>query len=209
MRKFLLFLTVAISACAAAACEASKTADAPPDVAPAFTIREIMQSMVEPRADSLWNAVSTSVTEKGVETQAPKNDEEWANMRHEAVTLHEAMNLILMPGRKVARPGEQAKDPNVELTPDQIEMLINQDRGDWAKLARALQDSVLVAVKAIDAKDADALSSAGGGIDTACETFTRSTGIPRTKSRSRNDGGEIGGVEDREPLAETFIEFPH
>jgi len=129
-----------------------------------------MQSMVEPKADTLWNAVSTEVTSKGPVTKAPKTEDEWAHVRHEAVTLSEAMNLIQMMGRKVAKPSEQAKDPKVELTPDQIEKLIGEDRASFARMAKALQDSVAVAIKAIDAKDADTLSNAGGGIDTACET---------------------------------------
>src|SRR6185295_17349486 len=105
------------------AAEPAKPVEPAAEITPTFTIREVMQSMVEPRADSLWNAVSTEVTAKGPVTKAPKNEEEWAKMRHEAVTLSEAMNSILVPGRKVAKPGEQAKDPKVELTPDQIEKL--------------------------------------------------------------------------------------
>jgi hypothetical protein len=128
-----------------------------------------MQSMVAPNADTLWNAVSTSVTDKGIETKAPSNDEEWATMRHAAVTVSEAMNVVLMPGRKTAKPGEQAKDPKVELTPEQIDALIAQDRGGWTKFAHELQTAVGGAVKAIDAKNADGLSEAGAGIDAACE----------------------------------------
>ena len=176
MRKFLLFLIVSLAGCLASACSTVKTAEPAKPAEPTiefntnFTIREIMQSMVEPKADTLWNAVSTEVTAKGPQTKAPKNEEEWAHVRHEAVTLSEAMNLILMSGRKVAKPGDQPKDPKVELTPDQIEKLIGEDRASFAKMAKALQDSVAVAIKAIDAKDSEGLSNAGGGIDTACET---------------------------------------
>jgi len=170
MRKLLLFLAIPLAGCIVFACSAPKPAEPAAEIAPVFTIREIMQSMVQPRADTLWNAVSTEVTEKGPKTNAPHNDEEWATIRHEAVTLAEAMNLILMPGRKVAKPGEQAKDPKVELTPEQIETLINQDRASWARLAKTTQDATMGALKAIDAKSADGLSNAGGEIDAACET---------------------------------------
>jgi hypothetical protein len=177
MRKILLPL--ALAGCIVSACSTPKAAESVPDIAPAFTIRDIMQSMVGPRADSIWNAVAVSVTEKGPETKAPKNDEEWANLRYEAVTLSEAMNSILAPGREVAKPGEQAKDPKAELNPEQIEMLINQDRASWAKLAHDLQGAVMLAIKAIDAKDAEALSNAGGGIDTACETCHKEYWYPK------------------------------
>jgi len=158
------------SAGAAFSCMSAEPTEPTSASTPTFTMREIMQSMVQPRAESLWNAVSTSVTDKGIETKAPSNDEEWSKMRYEAVTLAEAMNLIVMPGRRVAKPGDHSKDPSAELEPEQIEMLINNDRETWAKLARALQDSVMVAVKAIDEKKVDALSDAGGEIDNACET---------------------------------------
>jgi hypothetical protein len=163
-------LTVALAGGILTSCSTHNAAQPAPDMASAFTIREIMQSMVSPRADSIWNAVATSVTDKGPETKAPKNDEEWANLRYEAVTLSEGMNSILAPGRKVAKPGDVAKDPKAELNPEQIEVLINKDRESWAKLAHDLQGAVKGAIDAIDAKNAEALSNAGGGIDTACET---------------------------------------
>jgi signal transduction histidine kinase len=81
----------------------------------------------------------------------------------------EASDLILIPGRHVAAPGEKEQDPNVNLAPEKIEALINSDRASWVKMAHDLHDSVLPALKAIDAKDAQALSDAGAGIDKACE----------------------------------------
>lgn len=63
------------------------------------------------------------------------------------------MNPIQMPGRKVAGPGEQAKDPAVELAPDQIAKLIEEDRTAWARMARGPEDKAMVAVKAIDERN--------------------------------------------------------
>ena len=169
MRKLLLPLIITIVGCLSVACAANKADEAPAEAGAAFTIREVMQSMVAPNADTLWNAVSTSVTDKGIETKAPSNDEEWAAMRHAAVTVSEAMNVVLMPGRKTARPGDQAKDPKVELTPEQIDALIARDHADFGKFARELQKAMDEAIKAIDAKNAEGLSNAGANIDAACE----------------------------------------
>ena len=169
MRKLLLLLIITVAGCLSVACEAKKADEAAAEPGTAFTIREVMQSMVAPNADALWNAVSTSVTDKGIETKAPSNEEEWANMRHAAVTISEAMNTVLVPGRKVAKPGEQAKDPKVELTPEQIDALIAKDRAGWTKFARELQKAMNEAITAIDAKSADGLSAAGANIDAACE----------------------------------------
>jgi hypothetical protein len=128
-----------------------------------------MKSMVAPQADVLWTAVSSNVTSTGVEEKAPQNDKEWQAVRANAVTMLEATNAILIPGRHVAKPGEKAEDPSVQLSPEQIEALINKDLANWTKFAHGLYDATTVALKAIDAKDSMALLDAGNGIDTACE----------------------------------------
>jgi hypothetical protein len=181
MQKLLFLLIITVAVCLLSfGCGANKTAEPTPS-GTLFPIRDVMQSMVMPQAQTIWDAVSTAVTEKGVETKAPSNDEEWANIRHSAVTVSEAMNLILMPGRKVAKPGEQAKDPTVELTPEQIQELIDKDRESWAKLAHELQTAMDEAIKAIDAKNADGLMNAGGGIDAACENCHKKYWYPNDK----------------------------
>ena len=172
MRVSVCLITLGIVMCIGAGCQ-SQPVQPPQPPPPQFktdvTIREIMQSMVAPKADVIWDAVSTTVSEKGVVEKAPKTDEEWSAIRHDAVTIIEAANTILIPGRHVAKPGEKAEDPKVQLSPEQIEALINQDRENWSKFAHGLQDSVTVAVKAIDARNTMALSDAGNGIDQACE----------------------------------------
>jgi hypothetical protein len=133
------------------------------------SIREIMGSMVMPSANDLWNAVSSSVTAKGVEEKAPKTEQEWNDVRSKAITILEVSDMILIPGRHVAPPGAGNKDPSVNLAPGVIEKMIAEDPADWTKFAHAMHDSVLPALKAIDAKNAMALSDAGGAIDQACE----------------------------------------
>jgi len=152
-----------------AACTSQPPQPAQPEFKPTSTIREIMQSMVAPQADALWNAVSISITDKGLEEKAPETDEEWAAIRRQAVTLTEATNLILMSGRRVAKPGERAEDPAVQLSPEQIEALITEDKESWTNFSHGLHDAVMVVVEAIDAKNAEALSNAGDGIEKACE----------------------------------------
>jgi hypothetical protein len=134
------------------------------------TVREIMASIVVPSADFMFNAVSSSVTPKGVEEKSPKTDEEWADVRHRAVSIMEASDLILMPGRHVAAPGQKAKNPQMQLSPDQIETLIAKDRSTWVKMSHDLHDSVLPALKAIDSRNPTALSDSSIAIDMACES---------------------------------------
>jgi hypothetical protein len=128
-----------------------------------------MSAMVMPSANDLWNAVSSSVTAKGIEEKAPKTEQEWNDVRGKAITIIEASDLILIPGRRVAPAGAVNKEPSVNLSPEQIEKRIAEDPASWAKFAHAMHDSVLPALKAIDAKNAMALSDAGADIDQACE----------------------------------------
>ena len=153
-------------------CQGREAAKPEPPPQPQFrldaTIKDIMDSLVDPSADYIWDAVATTMTAKGKEEKYPRTDEEWKEVRRRAIHLMEASNLLLIPGRRVARPGEKG-DPRVELPPEQIEALINQDRANFNKLANGLYDSVLPALRAIEAKDKEALLEAGDAIDRACE----------------------------------------
>jgi len=133
------------------------------------TVKDVMDSIVDPASDYIWDSVETTVSAKGVEEKMPRTDEEWKQVRRHAVMLLEATNLLQIPGRHVAKPGEKADDPKVELSPEQIEDLINKDRASWNKYAQGLHDATMEAFKAIEAKDAEGLLNSGDGIDNACE----------------------------------------
>src|SRR5262244_2237734 len=151
-------------------CASPKTAPASQaEYRPTATVKDIMDSMVDPASDYIWDAVETTVSAKGVEEKAPRTDEDWKEVRRHAIMLLEATNLLQMPGRHVAKQGEKAEDPKVELGPEQIEELINKDRASWIKHAHGLHDATMEALKAIDAKDAEKLQDVGAGIDEACE----------------------------------------
>ena len=78
------------------------------------TLRDLMDGMVDPAADTIWNSVSTTITKKGKEEKAPHTDEEWGTVRHSAIALLEASNLLQIPGRHVAMPG-QRNEQGIEL----------------------------------------------------------------------------------------------
>lgn len=128
-----------------------------------------MDAIVDPNADFLWDSVEITVSATGTEEKVPKTDDEWMEVRRHAIALVEASNLLLIPGRHVARPGEKAENPQIELPPEQIEAMVNQDRASWTKLARGLHDASLDSLKAIDARDSKALLYGGDAIDKACE----------------------------------------
>jgi cytochrome c556 len=137
---------------------------------PRATVVEIMDAMVMPAADVLWNAVGVSVTSEGVIENVPETDEDWQRLRWAAITMAEGANALLVPGRKVA-PAGTVQDPNdTALSPDQIEARIAANRAAWVGMAHVLDAAVVQALDAIEARDADTLSEVGGTIDAACES---------------------------------------
>ena len=135
---------------------------------PTTTIRDLMDGIVDPAADTIWNSVATTITTKGEEEKVPHTAEEWTTVRRNALQLLEASNLIQIPGRRVAKPGER-NNQGIELQPEQIETLINQDRQAWIALAHGLHDAATLAIDAADAKDPAKVLESGEQIDNACE----------------------------------------
>jgi len=165
MRKYFLFLLALpfmFVSCAPAPTASS-------DYNIVATIKDIMDSAVDPAADYIWESVATEVSAAGIVEKRPQNDEEWKEERRRAIVLVEAANLLMMPGRHVAKAGEKADNPEVELGPEEIEHLINTDRADFLRLAKEFQGTGLELLKAVDDKNLDEILRTGGDLDTRCE----------------------------------------
>ena len=177
-------LTVACSACA-------KPKPAEPDLLKTATIKDIMDSMVDPSGDFMFESVQEISDERGITKKAPKTDEEWEEVRRRAFVLLEAPNLLTMEGRKVAQPGEKSKNPQVELQPEEIQKLVDGDRPSFIRRARRLQDAAALALKAVAAKDTDALFHSIDSIDKACESCHLHYWYPndeRAQQAAKEDG---------------------
>jgi hypothetical protein len=165
--------TLALGLAACSQNQAPPAASAAPQIPyqPDASIQDLMQNVVDHNADILWESVAVISTEKGTEERQPRTDEDWAAVRAAAVTLSEATNLLMIPGRKVAHEGKTLQDSDVEgiLKAQEIQSLIDGDRVKFASKALALHEAALGAIAAIDAKDATKLSDVGGAIDEACE----------------------------------------
>ncbi|HZM95675.1 MAG TPA: hypothetical protein VFB92_19735 [Vicinamibacterales bacterium] len=168
-----LGLIVCVMCLAGGACQSQQSSSAPatpqPGYLPTATIKDLMLSVVDPSADVVWLSVTTVVDEKGLVETMPKSDEEWLKVRHGAVTLMEAANLLMIPGRRVARPGEKSETPGVELEPEEMDALIAKDRAAWNARATRLHDTVAEVIQAIDAKDGNKVFELGEKIEEACE----------------------------------------
>ncbi len=133
------------------------------------TVKDIMDSIVDPNADYLWDAVSSTSSAKGMIEKAPKTADDWKEMKRHTVALMEATDLLQIPLRPVAKPDEKAENPQVELSPEVIKTLIDSDRGAWIKHNHTLHDATTAMMKAVLAKDTTGVLDAGDQIDKACE----------------------------------------
>jgi len=134
------------------------------------TIRDLMDSIIDPSADVVWGAVGTVVDQDGVHDTIPKTQEEWLNVRRGAIRLIEGSNLLMMPGREAAPPGSKSEAPGVELEPPEITALMKKNRRGFDAFARALQAVGAEAVRASDAQDIAALLDIGGRMQDVCES---------------------------------------
>ena len=105
--------------------------------------------------------------------------------------LVEAPNLLVAPGRKVAKPGDKAEYPEVELHPEQIQRMIDDDRDAFVRRAQRLQTAATLALKAIDARDKTELFAKLEDVDKACESCHLHYWYPndkRAQEAAKQDG---------------------
>ena len=184
--KALILLVAALAASLAANAGAPAAPSGKPGpasaVRPVASFQEIMLAEVIPSSSALWNAVSTQSSAEGLVEHKPTTDEDWLNLRHQALVLIEAGNLLLDKNRLIVARGGKVKDveqPGI-LGPVQIRQKMDADPARLARLIHALQDATAKALAAIEAKNADALSDAGGDIDEACEACHKTYWYPDT-----------------------------
>jgi hypothetical protein len=115
----------------------------PPPFKPLADNKLLMQAVIDPNADIIWDAVKTIDTKEGTEEIRPRNEEQWTAVRNAAVVVAESGNLMMMVPRA-------------------------KDGGEWMTLARQMIDAGEEAIKAAEAKNADRLFTVGGDIYDAC-----------------------------------------
>lgn len=116
---------------------------APPPFKPVADTKLLMQALVDPTADEIWDSVRTIITDKGSEEIRPRTNAEWDAVRNHAVALAESGNLLMMVPRA-------------------------KDGGEWMKRAQELVDTSERAIRAAEAKNAEQLFTVGGEIYESC-----------------------------------------
>jgi len=163
-RKVAVALVAALPVLAATGyVEAQKAGDFLPNV----TVIELMDAMVMPSAQVIWDAVAYDVTANGETVTGPKTDEDWQKLRWTAITLAESANNLAVPGRHANKAG--VKPGEGELAPEKIDALMVSQRDAWVGHAHALYEAAMQVAKAVDARSAEQVSDAGGVLDSVCE----------------------------------------
>jgi len=145
------------------------------------SIKDLMESIIDPSADALWGAVRTVVDKEGVHETFPKTREEWLEVRRAAVRIIEGANLLIMPGREAAPPGTKSEAPGVELEPAEITALVKKNRKKFDAFADELRFVGWEALKAADAKNAGLLMDVGGKMQEVCERCHKAFWYPNQK----------------------------
>lgn len=148
---------------------------APPPAAsplkPIAGVQDVMAAMIDPAADFLWESVSTTVTRKSTVEKQPRTDEEWAEVRRQAIILTEGANLLMMDGRHVVKEGSHLEDHGTpgNLTAAESEKAIAANRDSFIAFAQALRDVGVSMLAAADARNPQGMIDAGDTMDQVCE----------------------------------------
>ena len=129
-------------------CSTAPAASPLPPFQTTANMKDLMLNVLDPAADTIWEAVGTIMTVDGTFEKAPSTDDEWAGVRAGAIQLAESGNLLMLPSR-------------------------SSGSAEWIAQARALIEASTRALKAIDAKDKDALFTVGGDIYDVCTNCHR------------------------------------
>jgi hypothetical protein len=169
---------------ALSACQKSEvTAAAPVPVAPATpappppfqimaSIQELMDAVIDPSADALWDSVSIIETTKGTVFHQPHSDEEWQSARRHAIALIEGTNLLVMDGRRLVAPGSPVLDQGTSgvLSAEEGQKLLDAQHSTFVQFARALREAGTQMLTSIDKKDPTGMMNAGAAMDGVCES---------------------------------------
>lgn len=107
---------------------------------PVATVDEVMDAIVIPSAEAIFDAV---VYVNGEIAAMPDTDEDWFQLKLHALALAEAGNLLMMAPRA-------------------------RDTGDWMTFSRAMTDGAVLVAEAADARDTDRLLDTGSEMYNAC-----------------------------------------
>jgi len=140
-------------------------------IKPIVSVKELMQYMIDPISDNIFDAVYWDSGKSGVVKHVPKTNDDWDKVRTGAVSLAEGVELL-----KIRRPWTPEGDMNhstgpnpPELSPAQIQAKLDKDPVVWEAKIQALRNAALEIIEVSKRKDPDELFRASEDVDEACE----------------------------------------
>jgi hypothetical protein len=139
-------LAALLAACSPKADFPAATASAPDsaEYKTAIPMKELMGHVIDNAADGVWLNQGWIINFEGEHELFPTTDEGWMRASNAAVTLAEASNLLLLPGRPV------------------------DDNRQWIDAAHMLYDAAMQTHEAAEARDKQAFFDGGGKVYEAC-----------------------------------------
>jgi hypothetical protein len=137
-----------------------------------LSVKEVMEHIVDPIADWIFDAAVIDVSAKGIVETMPLSDDDWLRVERGAMILAESANLLKLP-RAMVPAGDQSlsqESGGPELTPAEIEAKVKGDPAMWNKQADLLRVAALQSLEIAKARDPKRLFDAGDLIDKACES---------------------------------------
>jgi hypothetical protein len=151
------------------------------DMKPVVSVKELMNDMIDPLADNIFDAVSITQTAAGTVERVPKTDADWEKVRIGGVSLAEGVYLLKIP-RPFAPPGDlnNSTGPEaVELSPTAIRAKVERDPVEWNARIEALRNVGLEVIDIVKRRDAKELWDASDNLDEACEACHKSYWYPK------------------------------
>ena len=134
-------------------------------------VQGLMLTVLEPAAETYWDAVGWVIDESGEEYIRPETEEEWLAVLHAANVVAESGNLLMMEGRAL-------------------------DRGAWMAFSRDLVEVGRRAIAAAEARDPQAVFDAGAEVYLACSECHASYALETLRPNDeRTDPGDTGASD--------------
>jgi len=191
-RPLAIAVALLVAGALASACSSPKPVPAPApaappqalwgDMKPIVSVKELMQDMIDPASDFIFDSVSTVIQPDGrVVEKAPKTDADWERLRVGAVTLAEGIYLLKVP-RPFTPPGDENNSVGpdaTELSPAQILAKVQKDPVEWNARIEALRNVGLEVLEIVKRKNTKELWDASENLDVACEQCHASYWYPK------------------------------
>jgi hypothetical protein len=141
------------------------------DMKPIVSVKELMDLMIDPASDYVFDSIGTIITKEKTTEIQPRSDEDWRRLQIGAVTMAEGAYLLKVP-RRFAPVGDEnnSSGPDAEeLSPAQITAKLEKDPVLWNAKIEALRNASLEVLEIVKRKDINALWGACEDLDAACE----------------------------------------